>query len=292
MKNQPALNILVPLIFVLVLIAAGIGIFAPGGGGSFTFTTVRGQTVEMYGLGIYQNDTRFAGAGFRGADTAMILIGLPLLMTGYWRFRHGSTKATLIMIGLLFYCLYYGISMLAGAAFNSLFLVYTALFSASLFAVIVALTTVDAQALAQRILPGFPNRGMALFISLTGIATFLLWLSELIDPLLNGEAPKLLGPYTTLFTHGFDSAVIMPAAVITGVFLLQRRPLGYLLAVPMLILCTMNGIVVLAQTASQTLAGITFPAAVYIGMVGSWVVMGALAISLTVSFFRNLSNAQ
>lgn len=290
MKTIPALNVLIPLIFVLLLISAGTGLFAQGGDGSFTFTTVRGQTVEMYGLGLYHNDTLFTGAGFRGTDAAMILIGLPLLMAGYLGYRRGSTTATLVMTGLLFYCLYYGISMLAGAAFNPLFLVYTALFSASLFAVIVALTTFDAKALAQRVLPGFLHRYMAIFLCVTGIATFFLWLSELINPLLYGETPELLGPYTTLFTHGFDSAVIMPAAIVTGVFLLLRRPLGYLLAVPMLVLCTMNGIVVLAQTVSQTLAGIIFPLGVYIGMISSWIVMGAFAIGLTLSFFRNLSN--
>jgi hypothetical protein len=290
MMRNTTLPWLVPLIGFLTLIAAGAGLFAPGGEGPFTFATIRGQTVEMYGMGLYQNDTRFAGAGFKGADAALLLLGLPLLMASYFRCRRGSTNAALIMTGLLFYFLYYGISMLAGAAFNSLFLVYTALFSASLFAVIVALTAFDAQALAQRVLPGFPHRGMAAFICLAGVATFLLWMSELAGPLLHGGAPELLGPYTTLFTHGFDTAVIMPAAVITAIFLWQRKPLGYLLAAPMLILCTMNGVIVLAQTASQTLAGIVFPIGVYIGMIGSWAVMGALAIGLTISFFRNLSN--
>lgn len=288
MRNT-TLTWLVPLVALLALIAASAGLFAPGGDGPFTFTTVRGQTVEMYGVGLYQNDTRFAGAGFRGSDAALLIIGLPLLMACYWRYRRGGVNATLMMIGVLFYFLYYGISMLAGAAFNTLFLVYTALFSASLFTVIVALTAFDAQALAQRVLPGFPHRSMSIFIAVTGVATFLLWLSELVGPLLHGEAPELLGPYTTLFTHGLDSAVITPATVITGILLLQRKPLGYLLAAPVLILCTMNGIVVLAQTASQTLAGIVFPIGVYIGMIGSWLVMGALAVGLTVSFFRNLA---
>ncbi len=290
--RRTTLTWLVPLIALLALIAAGAGLFAPGGEGPFIFTTVRGQTVEMYGLGLYANDTRFAGAGFRGADAALLIIGLPLLTICYWRYRRGSANAALIMIGLLFCFLYYGISMLAGAAFNSLFLVYTALFSASLFAVIVALTTFDAQALARRVLPGFPHRGMAIFICVTGVATFLLWMSELVGPLLHGEAPELLGPYTTLFTHGFDSAVITPAAIITGAALLRRQPLGYLLAAPFMVLCTLNGVVVLAQTASQTLAGIIFPIGVYIGMIGSWIVMGAFAMGLTVSFFRNLASEQ
>ena len=89
----------------------------------------------------------------------------------------------------------------------------------------------------------------------------------------------------TMLTHGFDSAVITPAAVITGVFLLQRKPLGYLLAAPIMILCTLIGVAVIGQTISQAMTGIIFPIGVYIGMVGSWVVMGAFAIGLTLAFF-------
>jgi hypothetical protein len=98
-----------------------------------------------------------------------------------------------------------------------------------------------------------------------------------------------MGTYTTLFTHGFDSAVITPAAVIAGICLLRRNPLGYLLAAPILILCTLIGAVVIGQTVFQILVGLVFPAQIYIGMIGSWIVMGAFAIGLTISFFRNLS---
>ena len=48
--------------------------------------------------------------------------------------------------------------------------------------------------------------------------------------IMTGQAPENLGPYTTMFTHGFDSAVITPAAALAGVCLLKRKPLGYLLA--------------------------------------------------------------
>jgi NADH:ubiquinone oxidoreductase subunit K len=131
---------------------------------------------------------------------------------------------------------------------------------------------------------------MAIFLFVAGIGTLFIWMSELVEPLIGGQAPEILGPYTTLFTHGFDSAVITPAAVITGVFLLKRNPLGYLLAAPLMILCTLIGIVVIGQTVSQYLAGIIFPIGVYIGMIGSWVVMGAFAIALTAAYFRNLAS--
>lgn len=94
--------------------------------------------------------------------------------------------------------------------------------------------------------------------------------------------------HTTMFTHGFDLAVITPAEIIIVDFLWQRRPSGYLLAAPLLILCTLIGIVIIGQTISQALEGIFFPIGVYIGMVGLWIVMGPFALGLTIAYFCNL----
>lgn len=289
MKQNSALNWLVPLIAVLAIIIAGVGLFSQGGDGAFPFTTVYGDTIEIYGQGVYRHDSSFVAALFKGTDAVTLFAGIPLLLTGYWLYRRGSLRGGIFLIGMLLYFLYLGVTYTFSAIFNSLFLVYTALFSASLFAVILALTSFDTQNLASKVTSGMPRRGIAIFMFVAGLGTLMLWLSELIGPLMTGQAPANLGPYTTMFTHGFDSAVITPACVITGMYLLKRKPFGYLLAAPLLILCTLIGVVVIGQTISQTLAGFVFPIGVYIGMIGSWVVMGAFSVGLAIRFFRNIS---
>lgn len=289
MKKQSDLNWLIPLIAVLALIIAGVGLLSQGGDGPFPFTTVYGDNVEIYGQGIYRHDSSFVAAIFKGTDVVTLFVSIPLLLTGYWLYRRNSLRGGIFLIGILFYFLYLGATYTFSVLFNSLFLVYTALFSAALFATILALTIFDLQHLASKVTSNMPHRGIAIFMFVAGLGTLMLWLSELIGPLMTGQAPANLGPYTTMFTHGFDSAVITPACVITGIYLLQRKPLGYLLAAPLLILCTLIGVVVIGQTISQTLAGFVFPVGVYVGMIGSWVVMGAFAIGLTVRFFRSVS---
>jgi hypothetical protein len=291
MKQTSALHWLIPLIAVLAMITAGGGLFSQGGDGPFSFTTVYGDTVEIYGQGIYRHDSSFVAAIFKGTDVITLFVSLPLLLASYLSYRRGSLRGSIFLIGILLYFLYVGVTYTFSALFNSLFLVYTALFSATLFAVILALTTFDTQHLASKVTSNMPRRGIAIFMFVIGLGTFMLWLSELIGPLMTGQAPANLGPYTTMFTHGFDSAVITPATVLTGIYLLRRKPLGYLLAAPLLILCTLIGVVVIAQTISQAMAGIVFPIGVYIGMVGSWVVMGAFAVGLAIAYFRNISEA-
>ncbi len=83
---------LAALIAALALIAAGSGLFWQAAGSPFMFTTLRGQTVEMYGRGLYRFDTRFMGAGNRGTDAVTLVLGIPLLIVATLRYRRGSTR--------------------------------------------------------------------------------------------------------------------------------------------------------------------------------------------------------
>jgi hypothetical protein len=287
-KSYPALRWLVPLIAILAAVASGAGLFLQGGPGPRTFTTLHGQEVEIYGQGVYQNDTTLFAAGFRGADAIVLFAGLPLLAISFSLYRRGSLRGAFLLAGALSYFLYIGLSLLFSAMFNRLFFVYAALLSASLFAFIIAITAFDLHSLPRRVSPRLPHRGTAALLFIAGLGTLGLWLSELVGPILSGGAPVNLGPYTTMFTHGLDSATITPVAVLAGICLLRRKPLGYLLAPPVLVLCLLNGLNVLAATVSQTLAGIRFPPGVYVGMVGSWIVMGLFAAWFLAAFFRNL----
>jgi hypothetical protein len=289
MKQNPVLNWLVPLIAIFAVIITVTGLFAGGGSGPFTMKSVYGDSVEIHGRGLYSHDSAFVAPLLRGTDVITLVVGIPLLLIGYILYRRGSLRGYIFLCAMLLYFLYIGVTYTFSVLFNSMFLFYTALFSASLFAVIVALTTFDVQVLAETLNPRLPRRGMAIFMIIAGLGTLLLWLSELIGPLLRGTAPANLGPYTTMFTHGFDSAVITPATVIISIYLLKRKPIGDFLVAPLLILCTLIGVVVISQTIFQALDGIIFPIGVYIGLVGSWVVMGAFAVGFTIRFFRSLS---
>ena len=291
MKNKTALHWLVPLIAVLAGISAGCGLFVRGGEGPRMFTTLFGNSVELYGRGVYLRDTTFVAALLKGTDFVTFFISLPLLVVSYLSFRRGSWKGNLFLTGVLFYFLYLGATYTFSVIFNSLFFVYTVLFSASLFAVIISFTSLDKDKLAAAIVnPGVPKRGIAIFMVVTGTATLLLWISELVGPLATGTAPQNLGPYTTMFTHGFDSAVLTPALIISGVHIWKGKSAGYQLAIPLLVLCAVIGITVISQTLSQAMAGITFPVGVYIGMIGSWVVMGSFAVIYVIQFFKHTTD--
>lgn len=57
MKTSNVVVWLSSLIVVLALVAASIGLFWQDGGSSFTFTTIRGDTISIAGQGLYRYDT-------------------------------------------------------------------------------------------------------------------------------------------------------------------------------------------------------------------------------------------
>lgn len=292
MKTSNTLTALCWLVALLALIYAGAGLFWQDNGSPFPFTTLHGQAVQINGQGVYHFDTVFGAAGNRGTDATTLFVALPLFVTAILLYQRGSRKGALLLVGVLSYFLYNAVTMAFGVAYNQLVFVYIAAFSTSLFTFILTCTKLDLPTLPALALPGMPHRGIAAFLCFTGIATALIWLSDMLPAMAQGKAPAVLASYTTVFTYTFDLAVITPATVMAGVLLLKRKPLGYLLSPVLMILCTLVGAAVIGQTIFQLNAGISFSPGQFIGLIGSWVVMGIIAIVLTTAFFKNFSPAR
>jgi hypothetical protein len=148
MNVSNTLNRLVVLTAILACFAAGIGLFYQDEGKAFSFVTLDGATVQIYGQGLYRFDTPLVAVGYRVADAVTLILGIPLLVVALVLGRRGSPKGALMLTGVLAYFWYNYGSLALGAAYNNLFLVYLAVFSGSLFALILALMAIDPQSLA------------------------------------------------------------------------------------------------------------------------------------------------
>jgi hypothetical protein len=272
------------LIAALALVAASMGLVYQNGGSAFAITTLRGETVEMYGQGLYRYETLRDGSGFRGVDLFLIVVAIPLLLWFTFLYRRGSLKGGLLLAGTLAYFLYNATSQTFGYAYNSLFLVYLAEFSASLFACVLAFTSFDAQALAGQLTDHLPRRAVAGFLFVVGGSLLTVWLGLDILPAISaGKAPALTG-HTTLPTHALDMGVIAPVAVVAGALVLRRAPLGYLLATTLLVMSAILGAGIAALSAAQLMAGALSPAEtamfvvpfVLLAAVGSWLTIVVL----------------
>lgn len=275
------------LIAALAALAALAGLFWHDAGSPFAFTTLRGETVQMYGQGLYRYETLRDGAGYRGADLFVLVVAIPLLMLGAQLYRRGSLRGGLLLTGTLAYFLYNAASMTFGYAYNNLFLIYLALFSASLFGFVRAFTSFDMQALPAHFSDRLPRRRIAGFLFAVGISLILVWgVLDILPALLAGQAPALTG-HTTLPTHALDMGIIAPAAILAGILLLQRSALGYLLAGVLLVVSSVLGAGVAALSAGQLLASVLTPTETAV-FVLPFVILAVAGIWLTIAMLHNV----
>jgi hypothetical protein len=146
--------------------------------------------------------------------------------------------------------------MAFGGAYNQLFLVYVTLYSASIFAFLLSLHTIDVGSLPSAFSPHFARRTIAWLVIGIGALLALLWLGRIVPALLTGAVPFGLDSYSTLFVQAGDLGLVVPLAIVSGVLLLRRRPVGYLLASVLLVKGATLGLALSAMMFTQAAAGV------------------------------------
>ena len=78
-NNVNVLHILSFLIIILSVVATATGLFYTTGGAPFDIINQYGDSVKMYGDGIYAHDSFFRVPIFKGTDLTILLVGVPML---------------------------------------------------------------------------------------------------------------------------------------------------------------------------------------------------------------------
>jgi len=225
---EMALKWLIPAILVLAIFATGAGLW-PAPAAPYPLTSFRGEQVTIHAGGLYYWDTVSSVAQMQANDLVMLALGVPLLAISFWLAQRGSLRGRLLMTGTLGFVLYTYMSMCFGAAYNSLFLVYVALFGLSLYAFILSMISFDLTTLPQRFTPGLPRRWIAGVLFFVAAFLTLAWLGRIAPTITQTQLPPLENT-TSLFIQAMDLALIVPLCVLAGVLLLRRSAWGYLLA--------------------------------------------------------------
>ena len=228
MKPNKALNWIIPLIFLLALIATLAGLW-PGEGQPIPLTNFRGEQVTINARGLYYWDTVSSAAQMQANDLVTLVIGLPLLAISFWLTLTGSLRGRLLLTGTLGCTLYIYMSMCFGTAYNNLFLVYVAIFSLSLYAFILSMMSFDLSTFAGHISEKLPRWGIAGLLLFAAGFLSLAWLGRILPTIFQDQIP-VLENVTSMFIQAMDLGLIVPLCVLSSVLLLRRSAWGYLLA--------------------------------------------------------------
>jgi len=267
MRTSKQIILLSALILVLGMLASASGILVLDDGDPFEFTTVRGESVRVFGSGLYRYDSIVIASGNRGVDMVTLTVAVPLLLVSIVLYRRGSTKGQVLLTGMVAYFLYVYATLCLGTAYNDLFLVYVALFSASFYCLLLLLNSHELLHLATRLAQRVPGRGIAMFLFVTAFVATLAWAVSPVEAIVTGQPPDILGDNTTLVTHALDLAITVPALFVSGALILRKRSTGYLIAIPLLALVAMLAPAVTLMTVFQIRAGVELTPAEFAGYV-------------------------
>ena len=123
----------------------------------------------------------------------------------------------------------------------------------------------------------------------SGIVTFGIWLQPLVSAARSGEPPALLDGSTTMVTDTLDLGVIVPLAIASGVLILRRRPVGYILACSLLVLEALLAPMIAMQTLFQLDAGVDLGTGEAIGAIVGFSAISLAAIGIILLLLRHVS---
>ncbi len=247
--------------------------------------TAVASAAGLFAEGLYRNNL-WATAQFRGSDLVRLVIVVPLLFVALRLARRGSLRGQLIWLGILWLIVYDYAFYLFGAAYNELFLVYTALVALSGVALVFGLPQIDAAAVKSRFASATPVRVICLYLAL--IALFLggLWISQSISFIVTGEPPASLeaSGHPTEIVFALDLALLVPGLTIATLWLWQRRRWGYVLAGIMLVKGTLYPVALIGMGVLADRAGVPDAG----DMMPFWMFFAAASLVASLAFFGSI----
>ncbi|HYQ56360.1 MAG TPA: hypothetical protein VEP89_03355 [Draconibacterium sp.] len=229
MKKESTITILVIFIILISSVASGLGIFSDFGTGTFEYESIRGETIEIFGKGIYQHMSTDVAIQGIAQDYITLCIAIPLLIISLIGYRKNSIRASFILTGTLGYFLVTYLFYMTMAMYNQLFLAYVVLLGLSFFAFFLSFKQFSQSNILELFSLKTPNKFVGWFLIINSVAIAFLWLNIVVPPIVNGSIyPVELNHYTTLIVQGFDLGLLLPICFVSGFLLIQKKPNGYL----------------------------------------------------------------
>lgn len=195
-------------------------------------------------FGEVYRDEEWIENAFYGTDLVTLFVVVPMMIAALVQSLKGSERGRLVWMGLLGYTAYNYAFYLFGAQFNALFLVYVALFSLSIFALVLLLSATDIAALGRHFDAHTPRKIVAAFLVLVSLPLAAFELSQCIGYLFTGRLPQ-----APSLIFALDLSIVVPTTALAAVLLWQRRPWGYVLGAIMLVKAFTYGLGLVLSTA-------------------------------------------
>ncbi len=231
MKNKNMVLTLAVAASVLLFVVSITAIVLDDGGSPYSFTSIQGERVEIYGgAGPYCHDNVYKAIAFRSFDWVSLVVAFPLFWLGIFLYRRGRLLGQLLLAALFTYLAYIYLIGFMGNAFNGMFLGWVALFSLGGFGLFLVISELDFPSLSRKFSGHFPRKPVAVYLFSVAAILTAQYLAEIFTAYLAGVPPVSLDHYTTLELAGVELGIMIPLHILAGVFLWRQKAWGYVLA--------------------------------------------------------------
>lgn len=217
---------------------------------------MRGEKVTLYGRGPYRHMPAEVAVQGLAQDAVTLALGIPVLLVFLAWARRGARAGHLALTGAVAYLFVQYTMYLAMAAYNELFLPWTALVLLTFHALVRLLLAAPPAAFVVSGDSPAARRSVGGFLLVNGVLITLLWLSVIVPPLLDGSLyPAGLAHLTTMIVQGFDLAFFLPPSLLAGAWYLRRDARGALLAPVYCVFLSLQMTALLAKLAWMSVVG-------------------------------------
>lgn len=281
MKNKDRIiNVLSLLLCFGVIVSALTGLIYTSGGDTFLVRNVYGNSVEIYGDGIYAYNSVFVVANQMGSDAAGIITVILLIILTLWKnkpiWAEYIRVSGIVTLAYRFACLVFGVAL------NQLYFLYVICFGISLACSIMAISRLWQVSDFSKLSHGKGFRGTGIFLVAAGGITAGIWISSILPVIINNTYGELLGIQTTESTYGIDLSMTCPIFILCGIWVIQKKDIGYRIAPILLNMLIGIAILVLLQRAYCIKLGVEIPLTALASMILSFVIMGIFAVIMTI----------
>jgi hypothetical protein len=235
--------------------------------------------------GLYRG-TEFVKSAWFGNDIITLVVAVPLLLTAVVMTARGSARAQLVWIGMLDYMVYNFGFYLFGAAFNWFFFIYGLLFALSIWALIIALMSLDVDQLAANFSLRTPVKRVAGFMAFVGITLTVVYFLQWLRFTTSGEVPSIVEKtgHPTNLVFAMDLSLAVPVLLVGSVLLWRRLRWGYVLAA----MGNIKGAVYMLALSAATITAFQAGTVDSITEVSLWLLIGAGFATASVVLLRNI----
>jgi hypothetical protein len=238
------------------------------------------------------NGTPVMNGSARGTALVVLFIAVPLLIASMVLVARGGIRPAIAWLGAAAFLQYNSVLFLLATPWNSLFLLYVAMFAFGFWTLVLLLRALDVPAFAQRFSPRLPARALAAYLIVIAVLNAAAWLRGVI-PGLSERSPAFLDGtgLTTSPIYVQDLSFWIPMMAVSGVLLWRRHAWGLVLAGGMFVYFFIESISIAVD---QWMGGAADPTSTVasVAFTPMFAVLAVIGLVPLFFYFRNLGQGK